>query len=112
LQHPAIFILSVIIAVFGFLQPYKNLYNNVLEVLLSLDVLTLLLVRNTEQFSDELQMLPQQSLNLTTEGTCRNAVEGITAFSWLLFPFYYFPLVVFLIIVVIWMAFNVRLVYM
>jgi len=88
MQHPAIFIFSVIITVFGFLQPYKNLYNNVLQLLLSLDVLTLLLVRNTEQFSDELQKLPQQSLNLTTEGTCsgRNHSIQLATVSILLFP--------------------------
>ena len=82
---------------FGFLQPYENLYCNVLECLLSLDVLVLLLMRNTEQISDELQVLPQQTSNMTTVGTCRRAVEGITGFSWLLFLLYYFPPVVFLV---------------
>ena len=107
-QYPAIFIILVIITVFGYLQPYENMYCNVLEFVLSLDILVLLLMRNTEQISDELQVLPQQTSNMTTVGTCRRPVEGITGFSWLLFPLYYFPPVVFLIAGTTWVAFNIR----
>jgi len=58
---------------------------------LCMDVLTLLLVRNMEQFSDELQKLPQQSSNLTTEGTLqecsgRNHSIQLATVSILLFP--------------------------
>ena len=102
------FVLSMLIAVFGFLQPYENMYCNVLESLLSLDVLVLLLMRDTEQLSDELQVLSQQTSNMTTVGTCRRPVEGITGFSWLLFPLYYFPPVVFLIAGGTWVAFNIK----
>ena len=107
LQYPAIFILLLITTVFGFLQPYENMYCNVLECLLSLDVLVLLL-RNTAQISDELQVLPQQTSNMTTVGTCRREVEGITRFSWLLFLFYYFPLIVFLVAGTTWVILSVR----
>ena len=82
------------VTVFGYLQPYEDVYCNALEFVLSLAVL---LMRNTEQISDELQVLPQQISNMTTVGTCRRAVEGITGFSWLLFLLYYFPPVVFLV---------------
>ena len=108
LQYPVIFILLVIITVFGYLQPYENMYCNVLESLLSLNILVLLLMRNTEQISDELQVLSQQTSNMTTVGTCRRPVEGITGFSWLLFPLYYFPLVVFLIAGAMWVSFNIK----
>ena len=108
LQYPVIFILLVMITVFGFLQPYESMHCNILESLLSLDILVLLLMRNTEQLSDELQVLPQQTSNVTTVGTCKRPVEGITGFSWLLFPLYYFPLVVFLIAGTMWVAFSVR----
>ena len=108
LQFPAIFIISVVLAVSEFLQPYENMYCNVLESLLSLDVLVLLLMRNTEQISDQLQVLSQQTSNMTTVGTCRRPVEGITGFSWLLFPLYFFPPVVFLIAGGTWVAFNIK----
>ena len=103
-QYPAIFVLSVILAVFGFLQPYENLYCNVLESLLSLDVLVLLLMRNTVQISDELQVLPQ---NNTTANQCTD-ISGVTGFTWLLLPFYYFPLIVLAIVCIVVLTHRVR----
>ena len=80
----------MILGVFGFLQPYENVYCNVLESLLSLDVLVLLLMRNTEQISDQLQVLPQNNI---TASQCAD-ISGVTGLSWLLLPFYYFPVIV------------------
>jgi len=80
---------------------------NILEALLSLDVLVLLLLRNTEQITDQLQVPAEKTSNGTTGRACTE-VEGITGFSWLLFPLYYFPLVVFLIATTIWIVFHVR----
>ena len=108
LQCLAILAILVMITVFGYLQPYEDMYCNALEFVLSVNVLVLLLMRNTEQISDELQVLPQQTSNMTTVGTCRRAVEGVTGFSWLLFPFYYFPPVVFLTAGATWVTFNIR----
>ena len=106
-KYAAIFIISVIMTVFGFLQPYKSVYCNILEALLSLDVLVLLLLRNTEQITDQLQVPTELSSNGTAGRECVEE-EGITGFSWLLFPLYYFPLVVFLIATTIWIVFCVR----
>jgi len=106
-QYAAIFIISVIMTVFGFLQPYKSMCCNILEALLSLDVLVLLLLRNTEQITDQLQVPAEKTSNGTTGRVCTE-VEGITGFSWLLFPFYYFPLAVFLIATTIWIVVHVR----
>ena len=108
LQYLATLAILVMITVFGYLQPYKDMYCNALEFVLSLNVLVLLLMRNTEQISDELQVLPQQTSNMTTVGACIREVEGITAFSWLLFPLYYFPPVVFLVAGATWVTFSVR----
>ena len=94
----------MILAVFGFLQPYKNLYCNVLECLLSLDVLVLLLMRNTAQISDELQVLPQNNM---TANQCAD-ISGVTGFTWLLLPFYYFPVIVLAIVCVIVVTYYVR----
>ena len=103
-QYPAMFILSVIIVVYGFLQPYKNMYNNVLESFLSLDVFILLLLRNTEQISDELQILP---LNNFTANEC-TVISGVTGFTWLLLPFYYASVVALLVVIVIVATHSVR----
>ena len=103
-QYPAIFVLSVILAVFGFLQPYENMYCNVLECLLSLDVLVLLLMRNTAQISDELQVLPQNNM---TANQCTDT-SGVAGFTWLLLPFYYFPVIVLAIVCVIAVTYYVK----
>ena len=108
LQYLATLAILVMITVFGYLQPYKDMYCNALEFVLSLNVLVLLLMRNTEQISDELQVLPQQTSNMTTVGACRRAVEGVTGFSWLLFPLYYFPPVVFITASATWVTFKMR----
>jgi len=95
--------------VVGFLQPYKSVHCNTLEAFLPLDVLVLLLLRNTEQITDQLQVPAEQFSNGTIGTACTcTEVEGITGFSWLLFPFYYFPLVVSLIATTIWIVFHVR----
>ena len=94
IQYPALFVLSMLTAVFGFVQPYESMYCNILESLLSLDVLVLLLMRNTEQISEELQVLPQSNI---TANQCAYT-SGVTGFTWLLLPFYYFPLIVLAIV--------------
>ena len=94
----------MLIAVFGFLQPYENLYCNVLECLLSLDVLVLLLMRNTAQISDKLQVPPQ---NNTTANQCAD-ISGVTGFTWLLLPFYYFPLIVLALVCSVILTRHVR----
>ena len=98
------FILSVIIVVFGFLQPYKNMYNNVLESLLSLDVFILLLLRNTGQISDGLQILP---LSNFTANEC-TVIDGVTGFTGMLLPFYYASVVAFIVVIVIAATHSVR----
>ena len=102
-QYPAIFILSVIIAVFGFLQPYKNIYNNILESLLSLDVLVLLMMRNTQQITEQLQVLPHSNI---TNG-CTD-INGVTEFTWLVSPFYYAPVAVLMLVTIVCASCNVR----
>ena len=94
----------MLIAVFGFLQPYENMYCNVLESLLSLDVLVLLLMRNTEQISDQLQVLPQNNI---TASQCAD-ISGVTGLSWLLLPFYYFPVIVLVLVCSVVVTCRVR----
>ena len=94
----------MILGVFGFLQPYENMYYNVLESLLSLNILVLLLMRNTGQISDELQVLPQNNINASQ---CAD-ISGVTGLSWLLLPFYYFPVIVLALACSVVVAYYVR----
>ena len=94
----------MILGVFGFLQPYENMYINVFESLLSLDVLVLLLMRNTEQISDQLQVLPQNNI---TASQCAD-ISGVTGLSWLLLPFYYFPVIVLVLVCSVVVTYYVK----
>ena len=112
MQFPAIFVLSVTIAVYGFVQPYKDMASNIIETVLSLNVLLLLLLQNTELIVDELQKVkvPEQpsveTANVTNQ--CSNEINGITDLTWLLLPFYYIPLVVSVLVTTVWVMSRIR----
>ena len=109
-DYPAIYILLIIIVMIGFCQPYKHWYSNVLEVVFASDVLVLLLLRNTNEIENDLQVLPQQSgLRRMGRGNREECgdIEGVTQMAWLLFPFSYLPLAVSLIILIGWIVYKV-----
>ena len=65
-QYPAIFVICFFLAVFGLLQPHKSLFANILEMVLSADVLIMLLFRNT----DHLQEIYQVCLSVCLSVCC------------------------------------------
>ena len=91
--------LILILGSYGFTQPFKQKAANILEVVLSIDAIILLLLRETTTVEDEMGM-PSiidashiSSSSSTSEG-CTDELQDITDFAWLLFPFYYFTLIV------------------
>ncbi len=88
------------VATFGLLQPYEHMLTNLLEIVLSVIVLTMLLLRNTETVNDELQMVPMQNHAEERQDT----FEGVTDMTALLSVFYYFPLAVFLVLAGAWVV--------
>lgn len=110
-QYPAIFVLSIFMLIVGFVRPYLDKINNYLELLLGSNVLLLLLLRNTEQLKEELKYIPLQEgqrldpLRKCTEGV---QVEGASGFAWLLFVFYYLPLLAALIGITLWIGYRIR----
>ncbi len=106
LQYPAIFILMVFVAAFGYLQPYKHLLTNILEIALCINVLTMLLLRNTMTLTEGLQALKERDGQSDDE--CNDQFEGVTDLAILLGTFYYFPLVVFLVVTAVWVFASLR----
>ncbi len=106
LQYPAIFILMVFVAAFGYLQPYKHLLTNILEIVLSINVLTMLLLRNTKTLTEGYQALEEQDGQSDDE--CNDQFDGVTDLAILLGTFYYFPLVVFPFATVVWVFASLR----
>lgn len=102
-QYPAIFILIILTGLVGFLQPYKRLFSNLLDVVLSVITLTMLLLRNTDTVLEELQKVRSSSFNETKEEECRSS-DGLTDMVALLSVLYYIPLVVFLTAAGVWLV--------
>ena len=95
----------ITVAVYGYIQPFKHLAVNILEIVLSINTLILLLLRNTENIEDSLGTLGQQPLH---SGGCQDEVEGVTDFVWLLLPVYYLPLLMFCTVGLGWGFLRVR----
>ena len=108
LQYPTIFILALMCTLYGFLQPYKQTFVNVLEVFLSLDVLVLLLLRSTNQVVEDLQHFSGSVLDSAENNCTEQDSTRLTALSWLLSPLYYIPLAAVLITVGMWLALLIR----
>ena len=97
--------------IIGYVRPYLDEINNYIELFLSSNVLLLLLLRNTEQLKGELKHIPLregqrlESIRKCTEGA---EVGGASGFAWLLFVFYYLPLLATLVGITLWIAYRIR----
>ena len=95
-------------ALYGYIQPFKDLAVNILETALSINTLVLLLLRNTDTVEESLGHLGEQSAADSQTNVCRDSVDGVTDLAWLLLPLYYLPLAVFCITGVVWISLRVR----
>ena len=86
--------------------------SNVLEVVLAVDVLVMLMMKNTDHIRDSLIGIPPQLVSTTNDSAnaCVDA-ENISALSplvILLTPFYYLPLVIAVAGGIVWTAHQAR----
>lgn len=85
-------------AVYGHVQPFKQLAVNVLETVLTINTIILLLLKNTETIRDNLsslslgKKLPHNKTIPHNEAHFQDELKDVTDFSWLLLPVYYLPL--------------------
>ena len=93
-------------AFYGHTQPFKQLAVNVLETVLSINTIILLLLRNTHTIRDSFDSLGDQKLY--NETLCQDEVKGVTAFSWLLLPVYYLPLVICCTVGGVWAIYSLK----
>ena len=87
--------------VFGILQPYKQKIPVIIEMVIAVDIIVLLLLRNTKQIQDDLQTLRIHNETAGSEDGCSSEIEGITRLTVLLLPFFYFPLAMLLVCIAI-----------
>lgn len=105
--------ISTIVLIFGFVKPYSDAIVNYTEMFLGVIVLTLLLLRNTEQLQEDLMSIPLNEEEIPeSEGIskCVNEVgfAGASTFAWLLAVLYYIPLVATSVGITLWMVYKIR----
>ena len=106
-QYPAMFVLMIITAVNGYVQPYKHHAANILETVLSVNTLVLLLLRNTATIEEALGNLGEQAAD-SQLSTCQDNMDGVTDFVWLLQPAYYLPLVLLCAVGATWISMRLK----
>ena len=117
-NYPVIFTLFVFTGVIGFIKPYssknigsgdktkKGYYEeavNILEIFLSSNILTLLLLRNTESVEEDYEKLPG-AVGLGEGYDECSPFNGMTDFAILLTPLYYLPLLMGIVAFVVWVV--------
>ena len=107
MQYPAIFVVSIFIVTFELVKPYSDRASNYAEMFLGVNVLLLLLLRNTEQLKEELKHIPH-SVGVAATGECVEDVRfaGASTFAWLLFVLYYLPLLATSFGIALWIIYK------
>ena len=100
------FIMCIILVIYGLIQPYKSNLTNVLELIIQVNFIILLALESTSFLRDTFntfpplpQMQANAQLNTTAAGDspCKDAPIGISDLSKILLPFYYLPLLLLII---------------
>ena len=96
LQYQVMVYLGITLTLCSFIQPYKKYFHNCMDLMLNTNALILLIIRNVGEIES-----PTSTGNISFDLTanCDDYYTN-TIFSpvnYRLFPFYYFPIVVFFI---------------
>ena len=108
MQMVPMFIMCIMLAIYGHIQPYKNKLTNVLELAVQINFIVLLALESTSFLKDTYNTFPplqpqmQASAELNTtaalsDSICKDAPVGISDLSKILLPFYYLPLLLLII---------------
>ena len=109
LQIVVILILAITLAIQGHVQPYKHYWTNICEVVVLVDFIILLALRETKFFIDEYFRFPSD----TGDDGCGNLTpKSVAIISWALLPLYYFPVLLLITLATayisytLWLDFN------
>ena len=102
-------LLAIIITVYGFAQPYRSLIANILEMGVQVNFLLLLLIESTSSIRDSYFIFPALTQSNTEfDPKCVDSPTRIAPLTWILMPFYYLPLLVFVVAAGVYLAFYIR----
>lgn len=100
-----IFYLAISVAVCGFIKPYKDHISNILDILLSATTMILLLLRNTnELFGDTTgrnRNNGEREMSINSSKYRCDTGSKDSSIVWILIPFYYLPVSVLVLAVLI-----------
>lgn len=96
IQVYASLVLLVMIALYGFVQPYRSKVANILELVFQTNFFVFILLENTPLIRDNLFTFPVE--DPTTTSVDESYESSISNLTWLLTPFYYLPLIVFVLV--------------
>ena len=98
LQVYLLLFLTLLLALYHFTQPYKSPVANALELVVQLDFLLLLLLVSSA-ILEPFYGLPLQG-TVSSNDTCGGHDVGVAGVVWFLTPFYYFPVLLLMGVVV------------
>ena len=108
MQVAPILVLSIILAVYGYAQPYKSRTANLLEIVTLTNFILLLLLREAPDVIDTHFRFPGADHDIHTHGDCMHMPDGISYISWILFPFYYIPVILFSVALTVYATLAIR----
>ena len=91
LQGVCLLFLAVYTTAHGYVQPYRDLLTNLLEIAVNVNFLILLIMNTTHYFNDDLFIFPRHDDHHTEE--CGDIHNSIAHVSWIFMPVYYLPLI-------------------
>ena len=81
--------LAVYTTVHGYIQPYRSLLANLLEIAVNVNFLLLPLISTTRYFCDSLFIFPAHTVSEHSTDKCDGIHNNIAQVAWILMPVYY-----------------------
>ena len=99
MQVYGMLILVISIILYTYMLPYKSKVANALEIAVQLNFLTLLVLETAPLFQDTLFIFPAPSEQDLERGSqeCLDSPKDASLLTWLLLPFYYLPVLGFIV---------------
>ena len=112
LQIPPLLVLCIILVVYGFIQPYKSLTANIMEIVVQMNFVLLLALESTNFLKETYNTFPESQVpagtNLNKTDICKDDLTGVSIFTAILLPFYYMPLFLLIILAIIKLILFIR----
>lgn len=108
-QLPPLLVLCIILVLYGYIQPYKDLTANITEIVVQMIFILLLALESTSFLRDTYNVFPPSQVQ-TVNGTdvCRDDLSGVSLLTAILLPVYYLPLLILIVLAAIKFILFVR----